>query len=209
MAEIKQSDQILGVYTAHLNAFGDERGRFMETFRKEWFPQRSWKTIQTNRSDSMGNVVRGLHYHFKQVDYWYVVSGMIRAVLVDIRPDSPTFRSVDTVDIGDANPLGLFIPVGVAHGFATLTYRVTLTYIVDNYYDSDDEFGIAWNDPSLNIDWGVQQPTVSDRDQKNPILQDVPPHHLPSLALSICRDYEEGDYVLHEPGWEKNDKSSP
>ncbi len=168
----------------------------METFRKEWFPQRSWKIIQTNRSDSMGNVVRGLHYHFKQVDYWYVVSGMIRAVLVDIRPDSPTFRQVETIDIGDANPLGLFIPVGVAHGFATLTYRVTLTYIVDNYYDSQDEFGIAWNDKSLAIDWGVANPIVSDRDLRNPNLDDIPVDSLPSLALSISRDYTEGDYVL-------------
>ncbi|MDJ0753068.1 MAG: dTDP-4-dehydrorhamnose 3,5-epimerase [Ardenticatenaceae bacterium] len=196
MATINQSENILGVYTAHLKAFGDDRGRFMETFRKEWFPQRSWKIIQTNRSDSMGNVVRGLHYHFKQVDYWYVVSGMIRAVLVDIRPDSPTFRQVETIDIGDANPLGLFIPVGVAHGFATLTYRVTLTYIVDNYYDSQDEFGIAWNDKSLAIDWGVANPIVSDRDLRNPNLDDIPVDSLPSLALSISRDYTEGDYVL-------------
>jgi dTDP-4-dehydrorhamnose 3,5-epimerase len=74
--------------------------------------------------------------------------------------------------MGEANPLGLFIPVGVAHGFAALT-DVTMTYIVDNYYDSHDEFGILWNDPELNLDWGVENPLVSPRDMANPRMRDV------------------------------------
>ncbi len=189
MATISESKVIDGVYQAKLKAFGDDRGRFMETFRKEWFPQRSWNILQTNRSDSVGPVVRGLHYHFKQVDYWYVVSGMIRAALVDIRPDSPTFRHVETVDIGDANLMGLFIPVGVAHGFATLTYRVTLTYIVDNYYDSQDEFGIAWDDPALKIDWGVENPSISPRDLQNPRLEEIPLDRLPTCEQSAALEF--------------------
>ena len=189
MTNIKESLAIKGVYTAELKPFGDERGRFMETFRKEWFPQRSWNVVQTNRSDSVGPVVRGLHYHFRQIDYWYVVSGLIRAVLVDIRPDSPTFKHVETIDIGDAKSYGLFIPIGVAHGFATLTYRVTLTYIVDNYYDSQDEYGIAWNDPELRIDWGIENPTISPRDARNPNLEDIPRHMLPTLAMSETLEY--------------------
>ena len=189
MTIIRESQAVKGVFTAELKPFGDERGRFMETFRKEWFPQRSWNIVQTNRSDSVGQVVRGLHYHFKQVDYWYVVSGLIRAVLVDIRPDSPTFRQVETIDIGDAKSYGLFIPIGVAHGFATLTYRVTLTYIVDNYYDSQDDFGIAWDDPELNIDWGVENPTISPRDEQNPNLEEIPVDKLPTLSVSESMGY--------------------
>lgn len=181
MTTITESEKIKGLYTADVRVFGDERGRFMESFRKEWFPQRSWDVVQCNRSDSTQGVVRGLHYHFKQVDYWFVVSGMIRAVLLDIRPNSPTFKSYQTFDMGDENMMGLFIPVGVAHGFATLTERVTLTYVVDNYYDNSDEFGVAWNDPEFDIDWGLSEAIVSGRDAQNPRLADIPQHLLPTL----------------------------
>ena len=181
MAVIKESELIKGVYTAEPRIFGDDRGRFMETFRKEWFPQRSWDIVQCNRSDSTQGVVRGLHYHFKQVDYWFVMSGMIRAALVDIRPNSPTFKQVQTLDMGDDNVMGLFIPVGVAHGFATLTEKITLTYVVDNYYDNSDEFGVAWNDPTLAIDWGIDEAVVSGRDANNPLLVDIPLYQLPKL----------------------------
>ncbi len=181
MAVITESGLIKGVYKTEPRIFGDDRGRFMESFRKEWFPQRSWDIVQCNRSDSTQGVVRGLHYHFKQVDYWFVVSGMIRAVLLDIRPNSPTFKTVQTFDMGDDNIMGLFIPVGVAHGFATLTERVTLTYVVDNYYDNSDEFGVAWNDPAFDIDWGVSEVTVSGRDAQNRNLVDIPVGELPRL----------------------------
>ena len=90
MNHIQESKIIKGVFTANLRVFEDNRGRFLETFRKEWFPQRSWKIIQTNRSDSEAGVLRGLHYHAKQVDYWYVPSGAIRAGLCDLRFSSPT-----------------------------------------------------------------------------------------------------------------------
>ncbi len=173
MTHIETSSLIADVQIAHLKLWRDDRGFFVETFRKEWFPQRSWDIIQTNRSESRQGVVRGLHYHFHQVDYWYVPKGMLRAVMVDLRPQSPTYRAVQTLDIGEDNPVGLFIPVGVAHGFAALT-DVMMTYIVDNYYDSHDEFGVLWNDPALNIDWGVTNPIVSGRDQANPCVAEIP-----------------------------------
>lgn len=172
MATIRESKEIAGVYLAELGAFQDERGRFMETFRKAWFPWRSWEIVQTNRSDSRQGVLRGLHYHFHQVDYWYVVQGRIRAGLADIRPDSPTFRRVETVEMGGPNQIGLFIPVGVAHGFVALS-DVTLTYVVDNYYDSSDEYGVAWNDPELAVPWGIEEPLLSQRDAGNPRLEEI------------------------------------
>jgi len=178
MPQIEASSLIKDVQIVNLKPFGDERGRFMETFRKEWFPQRSWESIQTNRSDSKAGVLRGLHYHFKQVDYWYVVNGKIRAGLVDIRPGSPTYKAVQTIEMGEENQVGLFVPIGVAHGFVALT-DATLTYIVDNYYDSNDEFGVAWNDPDIAMPWGVESPLVSARDMENPRLQNILPENMP------------------------------
>lgn len=180
MTEIQDVPEIAGVQIARLRAFGDARGRFMETFRQEWFPQRSWERLQSNRSDSRAGVLRGLHYHFRQIDYWYVPHGRLRAALVDIRPDSPTFRRTFMVEMGDENEIGLFIPVGVAHGFVALT-DVTLTYIVDNYFDGADELGVAWNDPRFDLQWDITDPLVSERDQGNPLLADIPPHKLPLL----------------------------
>lgn len=176
---ITTSDQIQGVKIVNLRAFSDERGRFMETFRLEWFPETDWSRLQHNRSDSRANVLRGLHYHFKQVDYWYLSAGCVRAGLVDLRPTSPTYRHAQTIEMDASTPTGLFIPIGVAHGFLTLT-EVTLFYVVSNYYDGGkDEFGVAWNDPALQLDWGIDNPVVSPRDVRNPLLKDIPAAALP------------------------------
>ncbi len=174
MPQIQESNLIKGVQIVTFKAFGDERGRFMETFRKDWFPQRTWDIVQTNRSESTAGVVRGLHYHFHQVDYWVVGAGKIRAALYDIRPDSPTQGTCQTIEMGGENQIGLFIPIGVAHGFVTLTDAV-LIYIVDNYYDGTDEHGVAWNDPDIAMPWGVESPIISPRDATNPLLKDIAP----------------------------------
>ena len=170
---------IRGVMTVPLQAYGDERGRFMETFRKEWFPQVNWDRLQSNRSDSAAGVLRGLHYHFKQVDYWLAIRGRIRVGLVDLRRSSPTFLQSASFDMGEGKLLGLFIPEGVAHGFAALT-DCTLLYIVNNYYDAGaDEYGIAWDDPQAAIDWGLAAPALSQRDQNNALIADIPPANHP------------------------------
>ena len=178
MTEITQSDRIAGVRFAHLRAHGDDRGRFIETFRKAWFPERSWAIIQSNRSDSIAGVLRGLHYHFHQVDYWYAVAGRIRVGLADLRHTSPTFGASQVVEIGDHNQMGVFIPCGIAHGFYALT-AATLTYTVDNYYDGADEFGVAWNDPDFAVPWNVDAPLLSPRDLRNPQFRDIPEAHRP------------------------------
>ena len=178
MSHIQESTLIKDVQIATLKPFADERGRFMETFRKEWFPQSSWDIIQTNRSDSRAGVLRGLHYHFHQVDYWYVIAGKIRAGLYDLRPGSPTYKATQTIEMGEENQLGVFIPIGVAHGFVALT-DVTLIYVVDNYYSGGDEYGVAWNDPTIGLTWRIESPLISPRDVANPLLQDIPPDKLP------------------------------
>ena len=167
-------EPIHGVLTVPLTSIGDKRGRFMETFRKEWFPQVSWEQMQSNRSDGQAGVLRGLHYHFKQVDYWHVLNGVIRVGLVDLRRASPTYLQSATLNMGGDPAFGLFIPCGVAHGFAALTDSA-LMYIVNSYYDGGkDEYGIAWNDPQANIDWGIQDPILSARDRQNPLIADIP-----------------------------------
>ena len=178
MTEIVESTSIAGVKIAHLRAFQDSRGQFMELFRKDWFPERTWKIVQSNRSDSAAGVLRGLHYHHHQVDYWHVARGAIRVGLADLRPSSPTYGAVQVIDLNQDEPSGLFIPIGVAHGFYATT-EATLTYIVDNYYDGDDELGVAWNDPMLNVPWDVSNPMLSDRDRANPLWSDIPEHCLP------------------------------
>ncbi len=172
MVEIVESSQIAGVKFAVLDVYEDERGRFLETFRKEWFPERSWEKVQTNRSDSKAGVLRGLHYHHQQVDYWYCMWGIVRVGLADLRPQSSTFKATETLEIGDADQRGVLIPAGVAHGFYAVT-DATLSYIVDNYYTGGDEYGVAWNDPDLAIDWGTTAPLLSQRDAANPRLCDL------------------------------------
>lgn len=178
MTTIRDFDPIAGVKIAELVARKDERGQFIETFRKEWFPERTWDKIQTNRSDSKAGVLRGLHYHHRQVDYWYVPYGTIRVGLADLRPGSPTYGRSAVLELGEDNPIGLFIPIGVAHGFVALT-DATLTYLVDNYYDNSDENGVLWNDPTLNVPWGVEAPLLSNRDLQNALLTDIPKANLP------------------------------
>ncbi len=182
MSQIEASRLISDVYLVRLQAFSDARGRFMETFRKEWFPQRDWSHMQSNRSDSKAGVLRGLHYHHHQVDYWYVVNGSIRAAMVDLRPSSPTYLATQTIEMGPDNEIGLFIPIGVAHGFVALT-DATLTYIVDNYFNGGaDENGVAWDDPDIGLDWGVPDPHISTRDANNPYLRDIPRTSLPDIG---------------------------
>jgi dTDP-4-dehydrorhamnose 3,5-epimerase len=178
MAEIVASPHIMDVRTVHFRVFADVRGRFMETFRTEWFPDRAWKVVQSNRSQSAAGVLRGLHYHHHQVDYWQLLEGRIRVALADLRPNSPTYRVTHLLELDAAEPVGLYIPAGVAHGFYALT-QATLQYLVDNYYTGNDELGVAWNDPELAIAWGVDAPLLSERDAQNPFLADIPSARLP------------------------------
>mgnify|MGYP006163420623 CR=1 FL=1 len=174
-----ESQLIADVLTLDLAVFGDDRGRFSEMFRDEWFPQRAWKQVQVNRSHSVANTLRGLHYHHKQADYWHVLSGTLRVGLYDLRPWSRTHGASQTIDVSGDDFTGIFIPPGIAHGFYAVT-DVTLIYVVDIYYDGADELGVAWNDPALGLDWNVSSvPIVSERDAENPMLIDLPTAQLP------------------------------
>jgi dTDP-4-dehydrorhamnose 3,5-epimerase len=181
MPKITESDVIAGVFVVEPDPHGDQRGRFIETYRRSWFPA-GREMVQGNRSDKEAGAVVGLHYHLHQADYWYVTKGRARVVLHDLREGSPTDGRTLEVEIGEHNDWGVFIPPGVAHGFAALT-DLTLTYLVDQYYNPADELGVAWDDPDIDADWGVTDPILSNRDQNNPSRKDLPPGRQPYSSL--------------------------
>ena len=175
-----RSDIIDGVVLVSPLSHGDDRGRFVESYRRSWFPD-AGEMVQANRSDKVAGCVVGLHYHLRQADYWYPIQGLARAVLHDLREGSPTEGATLAFDLGDGNPCGVYSPPGVAHGFASLT-DVTLTYLVDQYYSPEDELGVAWDDPEIAADWGLSDPILSRRDQKNPRRADLPTGRRPLLG---------------------------
>lgn len=186
MANFIQSEMIEGVMIVEPTVHSDERGYFVETYRREWFDL-GREMIQGNRGNRQAGAVVGLHYHLHQADYWYVPSGHVRAVLHDLRVGSPTDGATQVVDMGEIdgaenNHVGLFIPPGVAHGFASIT-DCTLTYLVDGYYNPADELGVLWNDPAVDADWGVENPILSQRDADNPRREDIDPGRQPYHSM--------------------------
>lgn len=186
MAIVTESTVIKGVQIVEPRMHGDERGYFIETYRREWFPL-GREMVQGNRGNRQQGCIVGLHYHLHQSDYWYVPLGRCRVVLHDLRTGSPTDGATQVIDLGERldgthDHRGVFIPPGVAHGFASLT-DMAITYLVDNYYNPADELGLAWNDPAVRADWGFAAPILSKRDQANPVRDAISPQFRPHFAL--------------------------
>jgi dTDP-4-dehydrorhamnose 3,5-epimerase len=177
MAKVIESERIAGVYVVEPEVHADARGLFVETYRREWVPG-AREMIQSNRADRQAGSLVGLHYHLHQADYWYVPSGTARIVLHDLRQGGPTDGATLALDTSSDDHVGVYIPPGVAHGFAALT-DVVITYLVDGYYNAADELGVAWDDPAIGADWGVTDPTLSARDQQNPRRDGLPPGRRP------------------------------
>ena len=181
MADVRPSELIAGVFTVDPEGHGDERGKFYETYRRSWFPL-GREMVQGNRSDKAAGAVVGLHYHLHQADYWLCPRGVARVVLHDLREGSPTDGVTQMLEIGERDCRGVFIPPGVAHGFGALT-DLTITYLVDSYYNPEDELGVAWDDPEIGADWGVTDPVLSERDKRNPQRADIPAGRRPYAGL--------------------------
>lgn len=186
MATLTPSPTIAGVVLVQPPVHRDDRGAFVETYRRSWFPG-GREMVQGNRAERTAGSVVGLHYHLHQADYWYVISGHARVVLHDLRTGSPTQGATEQLDLGEVggashNHLGVYIPPGVAHGFASLT-DLTLTYLVDGYYNPADELGVAWDDPAIGADWGLVDPILSDRDRVNPTVDQIPDALRPHAGL--------------------------
>lgn len=186
MAIVTESNAIAGVFVVEPDIHGDERGLFVETYRRQWFPL-GREMVQANRGDRQSGTLVGLHYHLHQADYWYVPEGRARVVLHDLRVGSPTDAATVTLDLGRETDgshrhRGVFIPPGVAHGFAALT-DMTITYLVDSYYNPSDELGLRWDDPAVAADWGIVEPVLSERDRTNPFRDGIEATWRPHFRL--------------------------
>ncbi|MGH9105449.1 MAG: dTDP-4-dehydrorhamnose 3,5-epimerase family protein [Acidimicrobiales bacterium] len=173
MPKITEPEAIRDVLLVEPDRHGDERGVFIETYRRSWFPL-GREMVQLNRADRQAGSIVGLHYHLHQADYWTVPRGRARVVLHDLRAGSPTDASTLCLELSSENCLGVFIPPGVAHGFASLT-DMTIAYMVDSYYNPADELGVAWDDPDIGAEWGADNPVISKRDQANPRRSEISP----------------------------------
>jgi dTDP-4-dehydrorhamnose 3,5-epimerase len=164
VATIVPSDVIDGVAVVEPAIHGDERGIFIETYRRQWFPS-GREMIQGNRGDRRAGALVGLHYHLHQADYWYVPFGRARVVLHDLRVGSATDGATLVIDLGSEPGTP-----GVEHDHR-------------GYYNPADELGVAWDDPEIAADWGIAEPVLSMRDQKNPRRADLPADRRPHVSL--------------------------
>jgi dTDP-4-dehydrorhamnose 3,5-epimerase len=165
---------LAGILLVEPEVHGDDRGFFVETYRQDRYHSAGINVpfVQDNQSRSRRGTLRGLHYQTApgQAKLVRVAHGRILDVVLDIRPESPTFGRHETIELDDAHHRQLFVPVGFAHGFLVLSDTADVTYKVSSVFDPSTEAGIAWDDPALGIDWPVAAPIVSARDQSNPPL---------------------------------------
>ena len=170
--------ELSGLLIIDPKVFGDERGYFFESFNTEVFRSGGLEAdfAQDNESRSAKGVLRGLHFQeppYEQGKLIRVARGAVIDVSVDIRKDSPTYGKWAAFELSDLNKRMLWIPPGFAHGFLSLEDDTIFIYKCTNVYDSDSENSIRWNDPELNIDWGIENPIISDKDSKAPLFMEL------------------------------------
>jgi dTDP-4-dehydrorhamnose 3,5-epimerase len=166
--------KIPGLLLVEGKAFPDERGLFMESWREEDFAAvPGARFVQDNLSKSRQGVIRGLHYQKRPSGIGKLVRcvyGKIWDVAVDIRKGSPTFGQWAALELsGDINRM-LWVPEGFAHGFCALSLEAAVLYRTTGYWSPENERGIIWNDPALNIPWPVEYPHLSSKDAELPAL---------------------------------------
>jgi dTDP-4-dehydrorhamnose 3,5-epimerase len=168
--------KLQGVKLIEPAVFEDYRGFFMESYNAEQFAANGISVVfvQDNHSLSVQQgVIRGLHYQLNpkaQSKLVRVTNGAIFDVVVDIRQGSPTFGQWESFELSAANRRQLFVPQGFAHGFCTIAPHTEVQYKVDNLYSAEHDRGIAWNDPELGIEWPADEPILSDKDSRHPLL---------------------------------------
>ena len=171
---------IEGVLIVEPRVFGDARGYFFESYNARDFHEQTGidvTFIQDNESCSSYGVVRGLHFQkppYAQAKLVRVVEGTVLDVAVDIRKGSATYGQHVAVELSADNKRQLFLPKGMAHGFAVLSERAVFQYKCDEYYHPEAEGAIAWDDPTLAIDWKIELDKVllSDKDRRHPSFND-------------------------------------
>lgn len=155
----------------------------MEAYQQKKFNELGIKDsfVQDNHSLSAKGTLRGLHFQRNraQAKLCRVVEGEALDVVLDVRRGSPHFGEWASVHLSAENHNQIYVPPGFAHGFLALTERLQFLYKCSDYYAPEDEYGVAWNDPTLNIAWGVSDPIISAKDATLPTLANVPLEHLP------------------------------
>lgn len=158
--------------------FKDKRGIFLESYRKSLFLERGLDIdfVQDNISSSHKSAIRGMHYQIEQPQdkLIMVMQGKVLDVAVDLRRSSPTFGKHVRRIISDENRYQLFVPKGFAHGFSVLSEEALVYYKCSDYYYPQGERGLLWKDPELDIDWQVKDPVISEKDQHQPKLSEIP-----------------------------------
>lgn len=168
-----EETNIEGIYVIEVKSYGDERGYFMETYKKTDFDAAglTYDFVQDNQSSSRKGVLRGLHFQktHPQAKLVRVLKGEVFDVAVDLRRASKTYGQWTGVLLSEENKKQLMIPRGFAHGFVVVSDYAEFAYKCDDYYNPGDEGGIAWNDPDLNIRWpDVGQVILSEKDKHHP-----------------------------------------
>ncbi|KES16094.1 MULTISPECIES: dTDP-4-dehydrorhamnose 3,5-epimerase [Gilliamella] len=158
--------------------YGDERGFFLETFEQKRYQEMlgiSLNFVQDNHSQSQKNVLRGLHFQKEnpQGKLVRVVRGEVFDVAVDIRKDSSTYGKWVGVILSEDNKSQLWIPPGLAHGFLVMSDIADFEYKCTNYYDPNSERCLLWNDPTVNINWPISTPILSEKDKLGKTLQEL------------------------------------
>lgn len=167
-----------GVVIIEPDVFGDNRGFFMESWNKKKMEKAGlyYDFVQDNHSKStVKGTLRGIHFQKgdkAQAKLVRCVKGAVLDVAVDLRKNSPTFKQWVGVELSAENKKQLLVPPGFGHGFVTLTDDVEFLYKADNYYAPEADAGIRWNDPDIGVEWGVENPILSEKDKKNPFLKD-------------------------------------
>lgn len=171
------STSIEGVYVIEVKKYGDNRGYFMETYKKKDFDEAGlvYDFIQDNQSHSVKGVLRGLHYQntFPQAKLVRCIEGEVFDVCVDLRKGSPTYGKWEGVILSAEKGNQFMIPRGFAHGYAVISESATFCYKCDELYHPEDEGGIIYNDPDVNVIWPIKGEVVlSEKDKKHPFLRD-------------------------------------
>lgn len=172
-----RATSIEGLIEIKPRVFPDPRGYFFESYQYELFKNNGITEVfvQDNQSYSTKGVLRGLHLQkepFAQAKLVRVIQGKVLDVAVDLRPGSPTFGKYEAVILDTVQHNMFFIPAGFAHGFYTIEDAI-FSYKCSNVYNKASELGLKWNDPEIGIDWGAENPLVSEKDELLPLLKDL------------------------------------
>lgn len=170
--------EIDGLVLVKPKVFGDNRGFFLESYKKSDFIKNGIECefVQDNHSKSTKGVLRGLHYQVKpkaQAKLVRCVKGRIYDVAVDLRPESKTFAKWVKAELSEENQHMLFIPSGFAHGFVVLSEEAELIYKTNNEFSAELDRGVLWCDKDINVDWGVNNPILSEKDKVQPKLVEI------------------------------------